>query len=62
MWLREPDNETMTWVYAYVWSGKSVLLDSIAKNLDVAHIPITVILCKWGDAEYPDAHSVNNLL
>lgn len=51
VWLRGSSNETIAWVYGYAGSGKSALLNSIAKNLEDARIPFTVFACKRDDAE-----------
>lgn len=57
-WLKESSNETMAWVYGYAGSGKSALLNSIAKNLENADIPFTVFTCKRDDAERSDVQRI----
>lgn len=60
-WLRGSGDETMTkmtWVYGYAGSGKSALLNSIAKNLENARIPFTCFVCKRDDGERSDVQRI----
>lgn len=50
-WIRGSSNEKTAWIFGYAGSGKSALLNSIAKNLEDAYIPFTCFMCKRDDVE-----------
>ena len=59
-WLGKngPGEESTAWVYGYAGSGKSAMLNSIAKNLEDTRIPFTVFTCKRDDAQRSDVQRI----
>lgn len=57
-WIRGSGNEKTAWIFGHAGSGKSALLNSIAKNLENARIPFTCFICKRDDAERSDVQRV----
>lgn len=57
-WVRDPNAEKMAWVHGYAGSGKSALLNSIARNLENSYIPFTTFTCKRDDAERSDVQRI----
>lgn len=57
-WVRDPNAEKMAWVHGYAGSGKSALLNSIARNLEKAYIPFTTFTCKRDDADRSDVQRI----
>ena len=56
--LKGTSSKKMAWVYGYAGSGKSALLNSIAKNLEAQEIPFTCFTCKRDDAERSDVQRI----
>lgn len=44
VWLKGSINGMMTWISCYAGSGKSASLNSMAKKLEDAQIPFTVVM------------------
>ena len=57
-WVRDSNAEKMAWIHGYAGSGKSALLNSIARNLEKAYIPFTCFTCKRDDAERSDVQRI----
>ena len=57
-WVRDPNAENMAWIHGYAGSGKSALMNSIARNLEKAYIPFTCFMCKRDDAERADVQRI----
>lgn len=58
VWLRGTGNKKTAWVHGFAGSGKSALLNSIAKNLEDAHIPFTFFACKRDDVKRSDVRLI----
>ena len=56
--LKGSGNEKMAWVYGYAGSGKSALLNSVAKSLETKRIPFTCFTCKRDDMDRSDVQRI----
>lgn len=56
--MRDPNAEKMAWVHGYAGSGKSALLNSIARNLEKAYIPFSTFTCKRDDTDRSDVKRI----
>lgn len=57
-WVRGTSKKEVAWVHGHAGSGKSALLNSIARNLEDAHTPFTVFRCKRDDPELSNIHRI----
>lgn len=57
-WIRDPNAEKIIWVYGHAGSGKSALLNSVARNLEKAYIPFSFFTCKRDDVKRSDVRHI----
>ena len=57
-WLHGLSEEKTAWVHGYAGSGKSALLNSIAKDLESASIPFICFPCKRDDQDLSNIHKI----